>query len=205
VRGFREVATALAFATAVEPPPALRARVMSAVARTRQFQPEAQPASHKAQPVRRAAPWLTGLAAAAAIVLAVVFGVAQAHTSQQLSQARAQNQAIAAVLAAPDARLITAGTTAGGRAAVVVDAATHRLIVTTSDLPALPAGRVYQLWLIGQATTVSAGLLPAAAVGGQTAPVLASDLLPGDKLGLTVEPAPGSVHPTTTPILALPI
>jgi hypothetical protein len=142
-------------------------------------------------------------------VLAVVFGVAQAHTSQQLSQARAQNQAIAAVLAAPDARLITAGTSAGGRAAVVVDAATHRLIVTTSDLPALPAGKVYQLWLIGQDTTVSASLLPAPAVGGQdggqTAPVLASDLLPGDKLGLTVEPAPGSVHPTTTPILALPI
>jgi hypothetical protein len=33
--------------------------------------------------------------------------------------------------------------------------------------------------------------------------VLASGLVHGDKLGLTVEPAPGSAQPTTTPILDL--
>jgi hypothetical protein len=40
VRGFREVATALAFAAAVEPPPELRDRVLAAAARTRQLPPE---------------------------------------------------------------------------------------------------------------------------------------------------------------------
>jgi anti-sigma factor RsiW len=40
VRGFREVATTLAFAAAAEPPPGLRERVMAAVARTRQLPPE---------------------------------------------------------------------------------------------------------------------------------------------------------------------
>src|SRR5580704_1561064 len=40
VRGFREVATALAFAAAVEPPPDRREQVMTAAGRTRQLPPE---------------------------------------------------------------------------------------------------------------------------------------------------------------------
>ena len=35
--------------------------------------------------------------------------------------------------------------------------------------------------------------------------MVATGLVTGDKLGLTVEPAPGSKQPTTTPILALPV
>ena len=35
--------------------------------------------------------------------------------------------------------------------------------------------------------------------------MLASGVVKGDTLGLTVEPAPGSTQPTTTPILALPL
>jgi hypothetical protein len=38
-----------------------------------------------------------------------------------------------------------------------------------------------------------------------TTPVVATGIVKGDKLGLTVEPAPGSKQPTTTPILALPL
>jgi anti-sigma-K factor RskA len=204
VRGFREVATALAFAVAVEPPPELRTRVMTAVARTPQAPAASRPGPRPANPARTWMPWLSGAVAMAGIVLAVVFGLARAHTEQQLSQARAQNQAIAAVLAAPDARLIAQRTSAGGAASVVLDAARHKLVVVTSGLPSLPEGKVYQLWLIGPKKIVSAGLLPPAS-SGRTAPVLASGITAGDKLGLTVEPAPGSAQPTTTPILALPL
>jgi hypothetical protein len=206
VRGFREVGTALALAVAVEPPPELRVRVMTAVART----PQEAASDPRPRPVnppnagRIWVPWLSGAVAMAGIVLAVVFGLARAHTEQQLSQARAQNQAIAAVLAAPDARLIAQRTSAGGAASVVLDAARHKLVVVTSGLPSLPAGKVYQLWLIGPKKIVSAGLLPPAS-SGRTAPVLASGLVGGDKLGLTVERAPGAAQPTTTPILALPL
>ena len=35
--------------------------------------------------------------------------------------------------------------------------------------------------------------------------MLASGVVKGDALGLTVEPAPGSAKPTTKPILALPL
>src|SRR5262249_5469346 len=152
VRGFREVATALAFAAAAEPPPGLRGRVMAAVARTRQGPPEVTapvrpPGSRCRAPGAPWVPWLSGAVAAAGIVIAVLVGVAAAHTQSELNQARAQNQQIAAVLTAPDARLLTSRTTAGGAAVVVLSPSRHQLAVTTAGLPALRSGQVYQLWL----------------------------------------------------------
>jgi Anti-sigma-K factor rskA len=224
VRGFREVATAMAFATATDPPPEMRAQVMAAVARTRQLPPEIR--TH-ARPRRSRAwvPWLSGAVAVAAIVVAVLFGFALAHTQTELNQARAQNQALAldraritaelgqarahdqalaAILGAPHVTLLSQRTTKGGVAVVVLDAAERQLIVATSGLPALPPGQVYQLWLIGPVKIVSAGLLPTAK-SGVTPPVVATGIVKGDKLGLTVEPAPGTAQPTTKPILALPL
>jgi hypothetical protein len=210
VREFREVATAMAFAATTTPPPELRDRVLAAAALTRQLPPEvtSRSRSHRARGRARAGmpwlPWLSGVVATAAVVVAVVFGFARAHTEQELNQARAQNQAIALVLSAPQVKLLTSATTKGGVATVVLAADRHELVVTTNGLPALPAGQVYQLWLIGTTKTVSAGLLPAA-TSGQTGPVLASGVVKGDTLGLTVEPAPGTTQPTTTSILALPL
>jgi hypothetical protein len=227
VRGFREVATALAFAATTEPPPELREQVMTAVARTRQLPPEVN--THARPRQTRGTmpwlPWLSGVVATAAIVLAVVFGFAYAHTHQQLNAARAQNQALEAaqakvqaeldqarahdqalakILGAPHVTLVSQATTKGGVAVVVLDTATRQLVVATSGLPGLPAGKVYQLWLIGPLKIVSAGLLPPAQ-NGVTSPVVATGIVKGDKLGLTVEPAPGSKQPTTIPILALPL
>ena len=206
VRGFREVATAMAFAATAEAPPELRDRVLAAAAHTRQLPPEVK---IHARPRRTRAwgpwvPWLSGVVAAASIAVAVLFGFAQAHTQQELNQIRAENQAIALVLSAPHVQLLSQTSTKGGVATVVLAADLHRLVVTTSGLPALPAGKVYQLWLIGKTKIVSAGLLPEA-TSGRTAPVLASGVVKGDTLGLTVEPAPGSAQPTTKPIVALPL
>ena len=227
VRGFREVATSMAFAASVEAPAEMRDRVMAAVARTRQLPPEVR--TH-ARPRRGRTwvpwvPWLSGAVATASIVVAVLFGFAQSHTQDELNQARTQNQALASeqaqvtaelnqarahdqalalILGAPHVTLLSHSTSKGGVAVVVLDAATRKLVVATSGLPALPAGKVYQLWLIGPVKIVSAGLLPAANAG-VTAPVIATGIVTGDKLGLTVEPAPGSKQPTTVPILALPL
>ena len=205
VRGFREVATALAFAATAEAPPELRDRVLATAARTRQLPPEIRTHARPRRTRRPVpwVPWLSGVVAAASIVVAVLFGFAQAHTQAELNQARAQNQAIALVLSAPEVKLLTHATTVGGVATVVLAADRRELVVTTSGLPALPTGKVYQLWLIGK-TIMSAGLLPSAK-SGRTAPVLASGVVKGDALGLTVEPAGGSRQPTTTPILALPL
>jgi anti-sigma-K factor RskA len=206
VRGFREVATALAFAATAEPPPELRDRVLAAAARTRQLPPEVR--TH-VRPRRTRAwmpwvPWISGVVATASIVVAVLFGLAQAHTQQQLNQIQAENEAISLLLSSPQATLLSRSTTKGGVATVVLVADRHELAVITNGLPALPAGKVYQLWLIGKTKIVSAGLLPPA-TAGRTPAVLASGVVKGDTLGLTVEPAPGSVQPTTKPILALPL
>ena len=203
VRGFREVATALAFAATAEPPSELRDRVLAAAARTRQLPPEVKTHARPRR-TRSWVPWLSGVVATASIVVAVLFGFAQAHTQQQLNQAQAENEAISLLLSSPQVTLLSRSTTKGGVATVVLAAARHQLVVVTNGLPALPAGKVYQLWLIGKTKIVSAGLLPAA-TSGRTAPVLASGVVKGDTLGLTVEPAPGRAQPTTTPILALPL
>jgi anti-sigma-K factor RskA len=205
VRGFREVATAMAFAAAAEPPAELRMRVLTATARTRQLPPEVAGGSH-ARPRRSRTwvPWLSGVVAAASIVVAVLFGFAQAHTQDELNQVKADNEAISLLLSAPEAKLLTHVVTNGGVATVVLAADRHELAVVTTGLPALPSGQVYQLWLIGKPKIVSAGLLPPAK-NGQTPAVLATGVVKGDTLGLTVEPAGGSAQPTTTPILALPL
>jgi Anti-sigma-K factor rskA len=204
VRGFREVATAMAFAASTEAPPGMRTQVLAAAARTRQLPPEVR--TH-ARPKRARVqlpwlPWLSGAVAMASIAAAVFFGLAQSHTRQELNQARAQNQALALV-AAPQVQVLSHAVINGGTATVVLAASRHELAVITSGLPALPAGKVYQLWLIGK-TIVSAGLLPAA-TSGQTKPVLATGVAKGDALGLTVEPAPGTTQPTTKVLLALPL
>ena len=155
VRGFREVATALAFAATAEPPPELRDRVLGAAARTRQLPPEvrthARPRRTRVWPHNMPwVPWISGVVATASIVVAVLLGFAQAHTQQQLNQARAVNEAISLLLSSPQATLLSHPTTKGGVATVVLVADRHELAVITNGLPALPAGKVYQLWLIGK-------------------------------------------------------
>ena len=211
VRGFREVATALAFATAAEPPPELHDRVMAAAARTRQSRARPAPRLHLDWlPGLTAGGWWPRLAtvtAVAAVAVVVVLSVVLVHTRQQLTASQARAKAIAAVLAATDVQTAAGPVATGGVTTVVLSADRKELVISTSGLASLQPGKTYELWLIGpngtQTTAIrSAGLLPAA-VAGQTSPVLASGLVAGDKLGLTVEPASGSKQPTTTPVLLL--
>jgi anti-sigma-K factor RskA len=131
-----------------------------------------------------------------------VLGVIVVSAQHKLNAAQARDQAIAAVLAAPDARITSAATSDGGTATVVVSRAEQKMIFTSAGLPSLPASKVYELWLLGTGQTRRAGLL-AAPAAGKTAPVLASGLEAGDKVGVTVEPAGGTSAPTTTPIVVM--
>ena len=167
VRGYAATAAVLGQAAAVTPPPALKGRVLDAVA--------------------------------------------------ALGTARSGDPAIAAVLSAPDARIASAATSAGGMATVVASRGT--MVFTSSGLPALPPTHVYELWFIGSAGVRPAGLVPpaqpapagppgpapgpGAAGPGATAPVLASGLAADDAVGVTVEPSGGTPAPTTTPIVVL--
>ena len=206
VRGFAATATALAMAAAAEPPPGLKQRVLAAAAVTRQSPPTVAKAAARRRP-RTSAPrraWLPRLAvsaAAAGLVAAAVLGGITVWTQHQLTTVQAENQAIAAVLAAPDAQIASARTSAGGIATVVASHSAGSIVFTSAGLQALPPSKVYELWFLGK-TARPAGLLPPARAG-RTAPVLAAGLAVGDKVGVTVEPAGGSSSPTTTPIVVL--
>ena len=206
VRGFAATAAALAMAAAAEPPPGLKQRVLAAAAVTRQSPPTVAKAAARRRP-RTSAPrraWLPRLAlsaAAAGLVAAAALGGVTVWTQHQLTTAQAENQAIAAVLAAPDAQIASARTSAGGIATVVASHSAGSIVFTSAGLQALPPSKVYELWFLGK-TARPAGLLPPARAG-RTAPVLAAGLAVGDKVGVTVEPAGGSSSPTTTPIVVL--
>ncbi len=204
VRGFAATATALAMAAAAEPPPGLRARVLAASTVIRQAPPVVAIGRHRgpAAPRSRWVPRVALALGAGGIAAAAALGVVQVSTQHRLDSAQAYSQEIATVLTAPDARLTTAPTSAGGTAVVVVSRTERKLVFTSSGLPALPNAKVYELWLLGPGTARPAGLLPAPA-GGKTAPVLASGVQADDKVGLTVEPAGGTSSPTTTPILEM--
>lgn len=202
VRGLRETTTRLALSVARPPPPELKARVLTAAARTRQL-PAATDGRAAARHRARRMPRLAVAAVAAGMAVVIALGITLANTKRDLDSAQAQQHALAAVLNSPDASLVSTRTTMGGTATVVVSRRLREIIFTSEGLPALPDSKVYQLWLMAPHHIVSAGLLPVAS-GGRTAPVLASGLITGDRIGLTVEPAGGTAQPTTRPIVVIP-
>jgi len=211
LRGMAETATRLAFAAAQPPPAQLRDRVLAAVSRTRQLPPlvegHRQPEAGRAvarQPPAVWRPRLAWLVAAASVIAVIALTVALVQTGGQLDRSRAQQARIAAVLAAPDARAVSQPTSAGGTATVVYSRSHRALVVTSAQLPPAPAGKVYELWLLGPPKVRPAGFLRPER-NGRSAPVLVPGLVRGDQLGMTVEPAGGTPRPTTTPILVLPL
>ncbi len=158
-----------------------------------------------AWPVRRAGAivvptrrWLALTAAAVVLALAGVLGLA-ARAHQPVPDL-ARDYQIAAVLTAPDVTMLDARVTTGGTATIVMSLRQHRLVFAAAGLAALPASRCYELWLVGPRAATPAGMLPESQ-DGSTGPVTAAGLWPGTRLGLTVEPAGGSAHPTGTMIL----
>ena len=211
----------LGAAAAVEPPPGLKLVVLADVARTRQLPPrvpgsaglagrwpgDGENGREAGRPVagREREEWPPGgrefgraaapgepsrakalhlraalLGAAAAAVVAVVFGIVTAPAP------------VDSVLAAPDASAIQG--VGQGHATLVVSRSRHQAVLLASDLPALDAGHVYQVWLIGSGGARSAGLM----VPGASQRMLVADLPPDvDRIGITVEPSGGSPGPTT--------
>jgi len=208
VSGFTATAAALGMAAALDPPPGLKDRVLAAAAVTRQLPPEVAERRAERRPQRRAArSWVPrlGLAVGAAgLAAAAVMSYVAVSAQDRLNSVRSRDAGIASVLGAPDARISSAPTAAGGTATVVASVRQGAVVFTSTGLRALPPSKVYELWFLGPGRAARrAGLVPPAS-GGTTAPVLASGLGAGEKVGVTVEPAGGTATPTTTPIVVMP-
>lgn len=186
-----------------KPPARARQRLMDAVAR----EPQRSPI-----PGRRtwwvAVPWL---AAATLAVVAVYFWRQSDQLSQQvarLAQESAGQQAqlerarkIVATLTAPDAKVVTVVKTntppqPQGKAIYVRDRSS--LIFLASNMPALPAQKAYELWLIpASGAPIPAGVFKPDAHGSAT--VINPPLPAGVEaktFAITVEPEAGSLTPT---------
>ena len=195
-RGLQEATGRLAAGTVTRPPDRLRERVLATAARPRQIPPLTRETS--VWPGRR---W--GMAVACGLLAAALaFGGIALNTQHRLSQEEAHTRAIAAVLNAPDATMMTARAVDGGTATVVMSHLDSALVFTAARLPGLPSSRRYELWLMGPRGARPAGMLPAPHQG-MTAPVVVDGLTTGDKVGLTVEPAGGASHPTSRPVLLM--
>ncbi len=76
------------------------------------------------------------------------------------------------------------------------------LLFSAEQLPALPNGRVYQLWLVTGTAPVSAGLLDVSASGTATTMTsMPANLPPAVAFAVTVEPAGGVPAPTGAKVL----
>jgi anti-sigma-K factor RskA len=210
VRGLRETAARLALATAIVPPPEMRARVLAAAPLIRQLPPPSRSRLSRAggrTGLRRPSLSRTGITAgiltlAAAFVFLIV---TQISTNQQLHRAQASNSAVAAVLSAPDAHIEAVSATVGGTVTAVTSLDQHEAVITTADVPPLPDSRVYQLWVMSASGAAKSAGFVTVNSSGSTTPVLASGVQPGDRLGITVEPAGGTAQPTTTPVVVMPV
>lgn len=129
----------------------------------------------------------------------------RARLADSLRSTGARNDSMLAALTGPAVRVmrLTASTARSASAFMFWDTAHSRWTFVAHDLPALPAGRGYQLWLVTSDARVSVGMLPVSA--GGTVMVQATYALPVGALravAVTEEPASGSPQPTTAPIIA---
>jgi len=146
--------------------------------------------------------WLTFPRFALAAALVVIAGAAGVILAERGSPGPQRAQTISSVLRAPDAVMLTARISTGGMATVVLSHHDHMGVFMAHDLPSLPAARRYELWLMGPRGARPAGMLRTRP-GGMAGPALLVRMRPGDKIGLTIEPASGSPRPTSATLVLI--
>lgn len=200
VAELQETVARLSLAVAQNPPAELRARVLTEVGRVRQLPsqlPVAPPLSGSARPG-----WLRGVmatAAAVVVILAFSLGFLTVQLRDRLTEARATEQRIAAVLSAEDVLTRSAPMSGGGQATLAVSPSRDAAVLLGSGIPAPPDGRTYQMWLTGPEGQTSAGLLEPDADGHVTR-IASGELADVRQVAVTVEPAGGSPQPTSEPV-----
>ena len=217
VRELQRAAAALPHAVPqVSPPPSLRARILGEAAAV-----TTPTASAPVRRDRRAPPaWLSVAAMLVIGVGAFVYAqrmqarVTNLEAQLRDAQARAATadrltaeartvafraQAAMGVFAAPDvARIDLAGQPVAVSArARALWSRQRGMVFTVANLPPLPAGRVYQVWVVTAQAPVSAGLLtPDASGGGSVYYETPVDIAPPTAVAVTLEPAGGVPAPT---------
>ncbi|MFE3603384.1 anti-sigma factor domain-containing protein [Streptomyces sp. NPDC059096] len=204
VRELSATAARLGRAVAVTPPPALKEQVLRRIATERQDPPKVTPHQARSGGTGRGRA-LSRFALAACLAAVAGLGGVAVWQNQEARDARQEAQAaqrhseeLAAVLAAPDARVATGGLTNGATGSVIVSRSQDRAAFVASGMPKPPSGKVYELWYDDGGTMRAAGLLDPTT--GSTSVLMDGPLGGASGMGITVEPAGGSEQPTSAPL-----
>ena len=122
------------------------------------------------------------------------FATTSQVVDKQLGDLRQENQ----VLRNDEFRAVAlAGTPTSpkAKARVFYNLATHKVYVDVRSLPALPAGKQYQLWALDKGKPIDAGVLTVATATGEGLQHM-KDIASAQTFAMTVEPAGGSAGPT---------
>ncbi|WP_318198621.1 anti-sigma factor [Streptomyces sp. MCL20-2] len=203
VRELSATAARLGLAVAETPPRELRERVLREITTVRQEAP-AHGRRERTGGRARTGRWYA-YALAACIAAAAAFGgvaVWQNHLAQdarqEADQAQRQNEQLAQVLSAPDAKTSSSELTGGARGTVVVSQSQNRAVFLASGMAPPPSGKVYQIWFNDEGTMRSAGLMDPRA--SDDAVLLNGPVDQASGMGITVEPSGGSDEPTSDPV-----
>ncbi|MFI6645364.1 anti-sigma factor domain-containing protein [Streptomyces sp. NPDC050504] len=201
-------AARLGLAVTAVPRPALRDEVLRRITTVRQDSPQEavlpRPGGVAAVWKRPVPRWALAACLAAAAMLGGTAVWQHQRAQSALEQVRRAEQGadrITAVLAAPDARSGSAELGGGATGTVVVSRSRDRAVFVVSGMAPLPRGKAYQLWFDDGGTMRGAGLMDA---GRRDQAVLLSGAVGrASGMGVTVEPAGGSDHPTSAPVALL--
>jgi anti-sigma-K factor RskA len=192
---------------AIEPSPALRERVMASIERTVQERTPVVRPTAGAEPPRRGG-WLDWLSprlarpvAVAAVAALLAVGAWGVTLQSQLAERDRALRAVADAIADGETAFRVEGTAGRG---YVVETPGSGAALVVADLAALPADRIYELWLLDAAgTPVAVGTFRPA--DGDVAVVeLERDLAGFSIFAVTVE-ASRVDAPTSDPVMAAPL
>lgn len=196
----------------VDPPPALRARLLDLIDTTPQLVPEEvpevppvsapalrMPSGDHGAPRRPSWRRRPSVLLAMAAVAALLFGggVLVDHALQPPTQA----VAFAQLNQASDLQRTQAAVAGGGTATVMWSDSLNESAVVLNGVNH-PSGKSLQMWVVTGATAKSAGLY--SPPNGERFEIMQGALQPKQAVAITVEPAGGSAQPTTKPIVVLP-
>ena len=194
-----ETAAALALAVADSEPPAdLRDRIVAAARAERQ--PVSKPAAKAAAAPRRKFR-LAGLLtpstgfAVIGVAAAIVFALIAVSQHDSASSARDDQQALVAILSAPDAHVVPLKSAAGGPAGGRMIVSGNRAALVSS-LRNAPPGHTYQAWGLRPG---GASPVPLPTFSGNGDVVILDDVGQYGGVGVTVEPSGGSQTPSAAP------
>ena len=194
VASFHETAALLGTGATLAPPPGLRERVLAEAAQTRQLSPVQPPRALERSGSR--AVRLLAVAASSLLVLTLGLGAVALSWRSDADRARQVAAGMSEVLADPERQVVDAEFGSGHGTLVVSG---DRVVVLGDDVEAPPAGKAFQLWLIGDEGPRPSVMLEPTGDGNYWAAT--TGVRDGDEFGVTIEDDGGATVPSDELVL----